>query len=275
MKNVNRILLRLGILVIIVNLFSSCSTELAVASRFVRNTVQEKPGVWFIGANHLFMTCKIEEGDEEGYNCQLLESQNDSVLLEMYNRAFAKQLEEIGYKIYTFDESEQFFAHKGLSLIVNIAQLEMEEYIEVYSDSEIFDTLKYIESFPVRVLALNSWIEVSLVDTTTSKREMFYATTRISDLIDGYFTQNEFKGNVTYNYKRYDMLPGAVVRMVPDAGSDHSGRLFDVWMNRYIMKNAVVQDGVGYYPSVKKYYHYNAKKGRIEESDPSRALQEL
>jgi hypothetical protein len=275
MKRANRMLQHLGMLLIAVHLLSSCATELAVASRFVRNTAQEKPGVWFIGANHLFMTCNIQDAEEEGYNCQLLELQNDSVLLESYNRAFATQLEQIGYKIYTFDESEQFFAHKGLTLIINIAQLELEEYLDVYTDSEIFDTLKYIESFPVRVVSLSSWIEVSKVDTTAAKREMFFVTNQITDLIDGYFTQNALKGNVSYNYKRYDMLPGAVGTMVIESGSDHSGRLFDVWMNRYIKKNAVVQDGVGFYPPAKKYYHYNVKKGRIEESDPSKALQEL
>jgi hypothetical protein len=265
----------LFILMIAGTIFQSCTTELSLASRFVRSTVQEKPGVWFIGANYLFMTCSIPEDNTDGFDCNLLVEQNDSLLLESYNRSFARMLEETGYKVYTFDESEKFLAHKGLALIVNIAQLELDEHLGYFTDSEDFDTLRYTETFPVRVVSLNSWIEVSKVDTTSSKREVFYATTEISDLIDGYFTQNEFRGNVSYNYKRFDMLPGAVVTMVPDAGADHAGRLFDVWMNRYVRKHAVNQDIYGNPTSVKRYYHYNTKKGRIEESDPSRALKEL
>lgn len=253
---------------------ASCYTEQSLGTRFVKKTVVDGPAVWFIGASYLFMNCNVPE-DTSGYPCYLLESVNDSVFLENYNREFALQLEEYGYKVYTYNEADQFFTQTGVSLIINIAQLEVEEVLDFYTDSEVFDTLEYFETFPVRMLNINSWIEVSKVDSALAKREVFFGTNSVSDLIEGYFTQHPFRGDVSYTYKRYDMRPSLIDKFVMQTAKEHAGKLFDIWMNRYITLNSTESKKVGVYYQEKGYYHYNPEKRRIEIVDPSHALQKI
>lgn len=204
----------------------------------------------------------------------MMSEANDSIL-EKYNRAFAIQLSDYGYHVYTFDEAEEFLANKGSGLIINIAQLELEEVLETHTDSEIFDTLEYFESLPVRVLRLNSWIEVSGVDTSSGKQEVFFATNSASDIIEGYFTQKQFSGEVYYSYRRFDMRPSLTGKFVLSSGEDHAQRLFDVWMNRFIRKTISESNQVGFYYSDQGYFHYNKQKQRIDPVNPSKALQQL
>lgn len=254
-------------------LLTSCYTDQKLGKRFVRMTAQDAPAVWFIGASYLFHACNLEN-DSLQADCRMLATLQDSAVLENYNRQFARQLEAYGYQVFTFDESEQFFNQKGLGLIVNIAQLEMEEVQEFYTQSEIFDSLKYTESTPVRVVKFNSWIEVSLVDTTKAKHELFFTTNRMSDLIDGHFTQNEFRGDVTYHYKRYDMKPVLMSKFVSTAGKEHAQRLFDLWMNRYIQMNLDLTDEASRINAI-FYFHYNPERKRMEVIEYSEQLQKL
>ena len=252
----------------------SCYTEQSLGTRFVKKTAVDRPAVWFIGASYLFVNCDVPE-DTAGYPCYLLESVNDSVFLENYNREFALQLEEYGYKVYTYNEADQFFTHTGFSLIINIAQLELEEVLDFFTDSEVFDTLEYFETFPVRMLKLNSWIEVSKVDSALAKREVFFGSKSVSDLIEGYFTQHPFRGDVLYTYKRYDMRPSLIDRFVMQSGKEHARELFDIWMNRYITLNSSESKKVGVYYQERGYYHYNPERKRIELADPSHTLQKI
>ncbi len=270
LRNIRFILLMAGAL----TLLSSCYTEQSVATRFVRKTAQEKPSVWFIGASYIFRTCLNEE-KTDGDPCPLLSAINDSAFLEDYNRNFALQLQDYGYQVFTYDESEAFFGQKGLGLIINIAQLEIEELTDNFTDSDVFDTLQYFEVFPVTRLRLNSWIEVSLVDTTQAKHEMYYASASISDLIEGYFTQHPLKGDVSYTYKRYDMKPPITVRFVKESAREHAQKLFDLWMNRYIHRNMGETRNINVTYGDKGYYHYNPVKKRIEMVDPTHALEKL
>lgn len=262
------------LLISVVLLFESCVTEQSLGTRFVKKTAIDGPSVWFVGASYLFINCEVPE-DTTGYPCYMIESVNDSLFLEKYNREFALQLEALGYKVFTFNEADRFFTQPGVSLIINIAQLEIEEVMETFTDSEVFDTLEYFESFPIRAFKLNSWIEVSMIDTTTIKPEVFYATSSISDLIEGFFTQHPFRGDVSYTYRRYDMRPALVDRFVDGAGKEHSQRLFNVWMNRYINRNLTETQKMELQYREKSYYNYNIEKRRIEVVDPSYALQKL
>lgn len=255
--------------ILIIGSLSSCYTEQTIAKRFVKETAFEKPAVWFIGADYLFKNCDIEPDTTE-IACIMINDLNDSLLLENYNRNFAVQLESYGYQIYTYYEAKEFLEHDGLALIINVAQLEIEEFIEYYNDSQIFDTLEYFETLPVRSLKLNSWIEVSLSDTNETNQEVLFVDNKISDLIEGYFTQHPFRGDVKYTFKRYDMKPGLTNVFVARSGTKDAEKMFDLWMNRYLERCFSEYAGQRVPHS---YYHFNSSKDRIEVIDaPERPI---
>lgn len=266
----------LAVIIVIagVSSLSSCYTEQSLGARFVSKAADDAIPVWFIGASYIFHSCSIP-ADSMGDGCIMVSEHSDSVLLEKYNRAFAMLLADYGFRVYSYYEADAFLSHPGSGLIINIAQLELEEAVDVYSDSEVFDTLEYFESFPVRVFRVNSWIEVSGVDTARENQEVFYATSSLSDIIEGYFIQKQFSGDVYYTYRRFDMRPSLTGKFVESTGEEHAQKLFDVWMNRYIKRNSADSQKTGIYFSDPGYYHYNKKKRRIEPVSPSHALQKL
>jgi hypothetical protein len=265
---------QLGLVILIAFLMHSCYTEQSLGKQFVRGLATDQPSIWFVGASYLFKTCTMEE-DSLLEPCSIIHAANDSLLLENYNSNFAKQLEASGYRIFAFDEYEEFLNQKGLRLIINIAQLELEELKEMYTDQETFEEQEYRETIPVRKLNLNSWIEVSLVDSTKSKQEMYFASNSMGDIIDGYFLQHDITGNVTYYYRRYGMKPSLVSKLAMDAGAEHAGKIFDVWMNRYIEKHDSPTYGEAYLYETRGYYHYDPATKKVIRINPEKALQRL
>ncbi len=272
-RNLHPVLWLCLLLVLMLSL-GSCYTEQSLGRRFVKGTLQEKPSIWFIGANYLFKTCSMED-DTLIAPCVFTAAASDSVMLEDYNSQFAKQLESYGYRVFAFSESDSFFKQPGLKLIVNIAQLELEEYIGYADDTETFDDTEYLENIPVRVVSLNAWLEVSVVDSNSAKQDLFFTTDSMADIVDGYFMQHQITGNVTYYFKRYSMRPSMLPRLTQTSGKQHAARLFDVWMNRYILKNDPVGASLESQYTTRYYYHYDPEKNRIIISDPAKGLKKL
>ncbi len=253
-------------------MLTSCYTEQSLGRRFVKQTVQESPAVWFIGASYLYHVCNVLS-DSLTEPCPMLASVSDSAVLEDYNRNFARTLTDLGYKVYNYDESEAFLASGGLSLVVNIAQLELEEVKDYVTDTEEINEYVYTESVPVNVLKINSWIEVSVKDSVQGKQEVFYGTHSIADIVEGYFVQHPIRGDVTYHYQYYSMKPPLTAGFVRNAGNENASALYDIWMNRYIRKH--YGDSYRYNYEFRPHYHYDLQKGRIEMIDPSHALKKL
>lgn len=262
------------LLIVVAVTLGSCYTEQSLARRFAKGTLSEKPSVYFIGANYLYKTCTMEE-DSVIPPCVFSDAVQDDSLLERYNANFAEQLEGYGYRVFSYYESDSFFSQPGLKLIVNIVQLELEEQTGYTRETEVFDELEYIEVIPVRLVSLNSWVEVSVVDSAAARQDLFYTSDSIRDVVDGYFLQHQISGNVTYYFRRYTMRPVLMPRMAETSGRKHAMRLFDVWLNRYIEKHDPVPVARGYnYPS-RIYYHYDPDRRRVVPAGASDRMQKL
>lgn len=262
------------LLAIVAVTLGSCYTEQSLARRFVNGTMHDKPSVWFIGANHLYKTCTMEE-DSVILPCVFTGAVMEDTLLELYNSSFAKQLEGYGYRVYSYYESDSFYSQSGLKLIINIVQLELEEQTGYTRESEVFDEMEYTEEIPVRLVSLNSWVEVSVVDSSAARQDLFYTSDSIMDVVDGYFLQHQISGNVTYYFRRYTMRPVLLPRLAETSGRKHAGRLFDVWMNRYIEKHDTVSANQGYnYPS-RIYYTYDPERKKVIPAGASGRMQKL
>lgn len=274
MKKVSTPVLLAVMAVLLVILLPSCYTEQSLGRRFVKKTALEPPAIWFVGASSLFRTCNLEPDSNE-YPCAMLATVNDSSVLELYNSTFARMLSVYGYKVFNYDEADTFLAYPGARIIVNIAQLELEEVKEYHHDTEVFDTLEYHEHIPIRAFNINSWIEISIHDTTKSTQEVFFATNKITDLIEGYFTQRPLSGEVFYTFRRYNMRPELIGKFISGSSKEHVQKLFDVWMNRYIRKFFAETTTINVVTGEKAYYRYNPEKKRVEQVSPSHALQKL
>lgn len=261
-------------LFIITLLTTSCYTEQGLGKRFVKRAAVEAVPVWFIGASWLFHDCAIAP-DSTGEACIMLDGLTDSLLLEEYNKAFAQTLAGFGFRVFSFDEADLFLAERGSGLVINIQQLEFEENYSTFTDSEVFDELEYVETFPVRTIGLHSWIEVSGVDTTSRKREVYYANGKATDLIEGYFSKKPFSGAVFYTYRRFDMKPALTVEFFRNLGEEHAARLFDVWMNKHIRTTVATTNKIGIYIEESGSYTYNRKYKRVDPADPSKALKRV
>jgi hypothetical protein len=269
-----------NLLVVFVTLFLasslmvSCYTEQGLGKRYVKRVSKEAIPVWFIGASWLYVDCGVAP-DSTGQGCIMLNQATDSLLLEEYNKAFANTLAGLGFRIFAFDEAEGFLSQPGGGLVVNIQQLEFEESFDTFTDSEVFDDMEYVETFPVRTIRLHGWVEVSGVDTTARKREVLYADGKASDLIEGYFNKKPFSGAVFYTYRRFDMMPSLTPEFFRGLGEEHASRLFDAWMNRHIRHAVANTNKIGIYIEESGYYTYNQKMRRVEPASTLRMLKRV
>jgi hypothetical protein len=252
----------------------SCYTEMSLGKRFVKSVATGAPPVWFIGADYLFFECLIP-ADSAGKACIMRDTISDSNLLEAYNRSFALRLASFGYNVFTYAEADSFLAHPGGGVIVHIAQLEFEEDGDLYIESEVFGDYEYIESFPVRVIRLHSWVEVTGNDTVPPERKVYYASGSASDLIEGVFTRRPFSGEISYSYTRYDMRPSLTPVFFSRLGEEHAQRLFDTWLNDHIRSRIRNASKPGIYLSEQGYYTLDPTIRRVRQTDPSHKLQEL
>ncbi len=265
----------LTVLLVVTTLFvSSCYTEHSIGRRYVKQVAEEAIPLWFVGANHLFQECLIPE-DTAGVSCIMKDTLTDFQLLEAYNRAFARKLASFGFQVYSYAEVDSFLSHQGGGRIVHIAQLEFEEDGDLFIDSEVFGDYEYIESIPIRVIRLHSWIEESVADTIHKERNVFYAKGEASDLIEGVFTRRPFSGEINYTFTRYDMRPSLTPVFFRRLGEEHAQRLFDTWLNEHIRERMDDPQRFGIYLQEDGYYSYDPVRKRIRTVDPSHQLLEL
>ena len=180
---------------------------------------------------------------------------DDSVFIRAYYESYCSELTELGFTLYPEDSLVSFLSGKKGACILNLAQLELEEYVMPVVEKQQFDEYLYYQVIDLNAVSLNSWIEISRMNDEEEKKLFFYSF-NLTDEVDGYFRYKYFQGEVSFEYTTDSLNLEQVYWLGVYAADIYAGFTFDYFLNQYIDRKTV-EMGV---PRSDIYYHYDRKR---------------
>lgn len=167
---------------------------------------------------------------------RFLKEISDSAFLESFINSMITEFGKLGIKVYV-NSTDSFLFLPSPAYILNLAQIEIEEFTLDHKDSEVFEEVTYYKTIPANAVSINTWFELSWLNPKKEGRKVFYASETISDIVDGYFSQNLMTGQVYYKYELTELDNEIIYRFCDVLGKRYAGYTFDYLMNLYIMQN--------------------------------------
>lgn len=266
MKGVLRKIIYCSTCFLILSGLASCSLERKVAREYIekdhsRSLLVIPPSFifkvslkeWQLDSAEMLADSEIDSLLFE--NSLYLKYIDDSIFLDYYISNYIAEMEGYGFEVYVEDSLSAFLTGKNNAFIVNMAQLELEEYVMPIKEEEEFGGYIYYEVIDLNAVNLNSWFEISRVNGNENV-ELFFSSMYATDGLDGLFKYNYFTGEVQFQYEIDTLTLDAIYRLGALAGYTYAGYTFDYLLNSYIDKR--MQEEGRYRSDV--FYHYNRQQ---------------
>jgi hypothetical protein len=226
-------------------LVSSCSVEQKLAKKFVKDPLQIDfqlftPDIVY-KFNHKGETI---EGFDQLTNAQqdsalyssskYMQFIDDSVFMESYLNSFINELRALGFRVFLDHSVDSFLQRQPQSYVVNISQLQLDEYLFPVDDTLPAGDSLYLQSFQLNGVDLSSWFELSKINAPKPKKTVLYSSFTASDGFEGRFILNGFTMDVQYKYKIDSLKRKDIYDLAVFSGKKNANYLFDYFMNQYI-----------------------------------------
>jgi len=249
--------------IVVLLILSSCSVEKKIAKEYIAN--DSTRSVLVIPPEYIFKkSLKEWEIDSAKQldtwtldsllweNSLFLKYIDDSIFLDYYMRNYLLEMEAFGFKVFEEDSLLSFLSGNANSFIVNIAQVELEEYIMPIEEEAEFGDYIYSEVIDLNAINLNSWFEISRVNAEEDKA-LFFTSHYLTDDLEGFFKYFYFLDEVSFRYEIDTMLVDEVYKLAALVGRLYAGYTFDYLLNTYLSRR-MDEDGLR---RSNIYYHYN------------------
>jgi len=183
---------------------------------------------------------------------------NDSILLENYMNTFIDELRLLGFNVYLNNAIDSFMTGRPQSYILDIAQMQVDEYYYQLQDEDAFLDTIYFKKFNLNAVDYSCWFNLNKAGGAFNTRKtLLYASNTAYDTFDGRFFNDPFSGTVRYKYTIDSLQTKDVYDMATYLGKKHAGYVYDFFMNQYIAKH--LPKGL----EMQDYYHYNRSRKNI------------
>jgi hypothetical protein len=235
-------------IVLLMLLVSSCIPGMRTARKFVQEK-EQKPAVMVVPPSFTFINFYPFDpaNPQDQFNnpgnledSGLLHDFDENQANEKFMDALYNHLEEYPVRVFRPEEFDQFLAYPGDRFIFTIAQTEIIEYDQPFTDRALIDTLVYRQDFLLRHVARNTWFEFVKVDDSSSDggMQVLYSNFYTGDQVNGRFRYQFFSGDVIYQYTSRIIDSYDVDQMNRFAGYRNARYIFEHLLNRYVQKNA-------------------------------------
>ncbi len=260
--------MELAAILICLMVLPSCLPEQKVGRNFVRsaatlNLMVNPPALVFKYNHKGEMIAGFDSLSEAGQDSALWENSiyirrlSDSLLLESYVNAFISELRALGFNVLLGPNPDSAFQAGAQSYIVDVAQLQVDEYIYPLEDEQtILDTV-YVKKVNLNAIDFSGWFELYKSRKQPVNKTLLYSSATIYDSFEGQYFTDLFSSAVRYSYRLDTIAIGDIYDMSRYLGSKHAGYLFDYFMNQYILQN--MPDGL----EPIDYFHFNRQKNSI------------
>lgn len=189
---------------------------------------------------------------------------SDSVLLENYMNSFIGELRTLGFMVYLPSSLDSFMTDKPQSYMMNLAQIQLDEYLYPVEDEEPVDDTVYYKTFDLNAMDFSCWFELSKVNASKTKKTMLYSAHTAYDSFDGSFIIDPWTRNVRYKYRIDTLAVNDVYDMATYLGKKHASYLFDYFMNHYVAARLPEGENMFY------YYHYDRQRRYVTPVEDER-----
>ena len=98
-------------------------------------------------------------------NSRYLQFLSDSILLENYMNNFISELRNAGFNVYLEDAIDSFMTGKPQSYVVDIAQVQLDEYFYPLEDEEDYMDTTYYKTVNLNAVDFGCWFDMSKANT--------------------------------------------------------------------------------------------------------------
>lgn len=256
-------------------LLSSCFADRKLGKAFVESPPPIKilltPPEVLYKYNHKgeaipgFDSLTAEQQDSALYaSSRFIREVRDSLFLENYVNNFLEELRGLGFTVYLTDATDSALRSQPQVYVLNMAQLQLDEYYYPFEDEAVFYETRYIKSVDLNAIDFSVWYEVSKLNAKTPSKTTLYTSHTMTDGIDGSFVHDPFSDEVRYRSRMDTVSIADILSMASNLGKRHAGYFYDFFLNQYIAYH-MPESEVPYW-----YYHYNKYSKRLEPVEEDR-----
>jgi len=193
-------------------MLGGCSAQKKLAKQYVQQSSDW--GVLVLMPEHIFKFNERYDRDEKGMSqlsefeknqellsqTLLMNTLNDSLVRVIFENAYFNTLRNYNVKIYTEPDFQVFYERDSLSWIVNVAQIELQEFIENYEDEDMFYGMSYMKVVPLNAVNLAVWVEISQLNQSNQEAKVYFTDQNLFDQLESEFVYDFFTSQVNYYY---------------------------------------------------------------------------
>ncbi|MBU1014146.1 MAG: hypothetical protein KKG99_14190 [Bacteroidetes bacterium] len=183
---------------------------------------------------------------------------NDSVFMAKCKQGMIKELNNNGINVYEYDQMNEFKKLNDSSYVLNLAQMQLEEYIYQDSAEDFIDGLNYKYYIELNAINLNSWFELKRNSLPNELYPILYSSFLVSDSINGTFLESENNDSINFFYVRDTLSLSKIYELAENAGKKYASNLYDYMLNIY------VQDHLPKNLGPKFYFHYDHRERKLK-----------
>ncbi|MCF8227444.1 MAG: hypothetical protein K9G58_00675 [Bacteroidales bacterium] len=259
------------IFLFLLGFIASCSIERKIARDYIDN--DSKGAILLFTPDYVFKKSlkekEVQDADQYTdaqfdsvlfYRSEFLQYIDDSVFLEKLVNQYIDEMKAYGFDIFTQDYIDLFMQQDTTSFVINMAQIELEEYFYDYEFEEMvgFDT--YTANIPLDAINCNAWFEIKRVnEKKQGKEQLLFATHYITDDLYGQFRQNVLTGDVKLEYTVDSLYLEDIYDFAVVLGTEYAMYTFDYLLNRHIDEQIVDENYKAQYlqydPATGKFFN--------------------
>ncbi|MBU1014145.1 MAG: hypothetical protein KKG99_14185 [Bacteroidetes bacterium] len=251
-------------------IFISCSLERKIAKSYVKT--KEKKSVLVFFPSELFKTNlktyqaltddSLHTLNHDSFlrdNSLFLKFINDSLFMTKCWQSMVNELGAHGIMVYGFDQINEFLNLKDSSYVINLAQMQLEEYVHTEKVEADIDGRYYSGDIDLNAINLNAWFELERNQVPGEKYPVLYSSYYIYDDFEGQFVGSSSSyAEVNYRYKLDTMQVEDVYNLAELAGKKYAINFYDYLLNIY------VQDHLPKNQVPVFYFHYDRRMKSLQ-----------
>jgi len=264
MPNIQTKALKLLFLILLSVFIFSCSLERKIARTYVKTKDKKSLLLYFptelsklnLKAYRMPAKDSLQYSDVHSFlmnRSLFLQYIDDSVFIAKCKQSMIKEFIDYGIKVYDYDQINDFKKLNDTSYMLNLAQMQLEEYILQDSAEDIIDGLNYKCYIELDAINLNSWFELNSNKVPSEHYPVLYSSYMVSDSVYGSYVKNEKNDSITFFYMRDTLDLPKIYELAENAGKKYAINFFDYLLNIY------VQDHLPKDQNPKFYFHYDRK----------------
>ena len=184
---------------------------------------------------------------------------DDTIFLRKFKNYTKKYFREMGFSYHEVSDLNNFLTSDGMLYLVKFKQLELEERWFPYHQEEQFDSTIYEEDIWINGISMNAWMDVAKVNDTVEVQNELYDESVLSDRVNGMFFQNQWSGDVHYQYLLDTLQLNEIGSLQSQAAIDLGTYLIDYIVNKEIRDRLDYLEGV----KPRSRWFFSVKSGRF------------